>query len=221
VKLVINNIPILVKQKNYNPNNIQFDIGIDSIDEIKVNNLVGNVLVNNSTVEWFVLFLEKLGNNKLKKLKSITFRTSDIPSFKSYVSKKLKQIEAAGGLVIKGDKILMIYRLGKWDLPKGKLEKGESIKEAAMREVEEECGVKVAVIESLDETWHTYYHKNKLHLKRTYWYLMECLEDGNMTPQLEEDIEKVEWKSEKQATELLKFTYKNIKKVIKNYFARY
>jgi len=115
----------------------------------------------------------------------------------------------------------MIHRLGKWDLPKGKLERGETIEEGAVREVEEECGVKVKISDPLDETWHTYYRKKKLYIKKTYWYLMECLDDSDMCPQIEEDIEKVEWKTEKQAVKLLDKTYKNIQKVIKNYFARY
>ena len=221
MKLVINNIPILVERENYNPKDIQFDIGIDSIDDMSSKKLKGNVLVNNSNTDYFELFMEKLGNNKLKKLKSVTFRTTDISSFEAYVSKQLRQIEAAGGLVIKNGKVLMIYRLGKWDLPKGKLEKGESIEEGALREVEEECGVKVKIIEKLDESWHTYHKKNKLYIKKTYWYLMDCIDDSNMTPQHDEGIELVEWKSEKKATELSKNTYKNIRKVLKNYFARY
>ena len=221
MKLVINSIPILVEEKNYNPKDIQFDIGIDSMDEILVKNLKGNVLVNNSKIEWLERFLEKFGEHKLKKLKTITFRTDDIPSFEEYISQKVKIIAAAGGLVVKGGKILMIYRLGKWDLPKGKLEKNESIEEGAIREVEEECGVKVKILDKLDETWHTYHRKKKLHIKKTYWYLMECLDDSYMMPQISEGIEKVEWKTEKQSKNLLKDTYKNIRKVVKNYFARY
>ena len=221
MKLVINSVPIVVETENYNPKDIQFDIGIDLLEDLKSKNLKGHVLVNNSSLDWLELFLEKIGQNKVKKLKSITFRTKDVSSFETLLTKELKQIEAAGGLVVKGDKILMIYRLGKWDLPKGKIERGETIEEGAVREVEEECGVKVKIIESLDETWHTYQRKKKLHIKKTYWYVMECLDDAEMAPQIEEDIEKVEWKTEKQAVKLLDKTYKNIRKVIKNYFARY
>lgn len=218
---MINNIPIIVESENYNPKDIQYDIGIDSFDNLKSKNLKGNVLVNNSKIDWLTKFLEKLGDNKLKKLKSITFRTSDEPIFELFLTDKIKQIEAAGGLVVKDNKVLMIFRLGKWDLPKGKLEKGETIEEGAIREVEEECGVKVKIINKLDESWHTYYRKKKLYLKKTYWYLMECVDDSEMQPQIEEDIEFVEWKTEEEATLLYKKTYKNIKKVMKNYFARY
>ena len=221
MKIVINSIPIIVETENYNPRDVQFEIGIDSKKDLRTKNMKGHVLVNNSNVDWLEKFLEKLGENKLKKLKSITFRTKDVTLFEEYISKQLKQIDAAGGLVVKGNQILMIFRLGKWDLPKGKLEKGETIEEGALREVEEECGVKVRIIDELDESWHTYYRKKKLHIKRTYWYVMECLDDAKMMPQIEEDIEKVEWKTEKQANKLLEDTYKNIQKVVKNYFARY
>lgn len=218
---MINSVPIVVETENYNPKDIQFDIGIDSLEELKKENLKGHVLVNKSTIAYLEHFLEEIGQNKVKKLKSITFRTKNVDEFEFFLTKQLKQVEAAGGLVTKDDKILMIFRLGKWDLPKGKLEKGETIEEGAIREVEEECGVKVKIIDSLDETWHTYNRKKKLHIKKTYWYLMECLDDADMCPQIEEDIEKVEWKTEKQAVKLLDKTYKNIRKVVKNYFARY
>lgn len=217
---MINSIPIQVGAKNYNPKDVQFDIGINSIDDIVDKNLKGHVLVNNSEIPWLECFLEKFGESKLKKLKSITFRTNDVAAFEHYVAHKLKRIEAGGGLVMKGKKMLMIYRLGKWDLPKGKIEKGESIEEGAIREVEEECGIKVKIVEKLDETWHTYHQKKKLYIKRTHWYLMECLSDKDISPQLEEFIEKVEWKTEKQAKDLLKDTYKNIRKVIKDFYAR-
>jgi len=105
VKLVINSVPIIVEKENYNPKDIQFDIGIDSIDDLKKKNLKGNVLVNNSTTEWLVKFLHEIGANKVKKLKSITFRTKDVTSFEKVLTKQLKQIEAAGGLVVKGSKI--------------------------------------------------------------------------------------------------------------------
>jgi ADP-ribose pyrophosphatase YjhB (NUDIX family) len=87
----------------------------------------------------------------------------------------------------------MIYRRGKWDLPKGKIDEGESIKKAAWREVAEECGLKTHRIEDhYTDTYHIYEHKGKLILKRTYWYLMSA-EEEVLTPQAEEDITKAEW----------------------------
>lgn len=104
-------------------------------------------------------------------------------------------IEAAGGLILnpKRNKILFIYRRNKWDLPKGKIDKGESIKKAAWREVAEECGLSTHQIEDhLCDTYHIYEHKNKWILKKTYWYLMSA-EEEQLTPQLEEDITRAEW----------------------------
>lgn len=220
MKLIINSVPIVIEDKNYNPKDIQFELGLQSIDDITPKNLKGHVLVKNANPLFLERFLQLFGEHKLKKIKSITFISNDVESFEYFIKHQLKQIEAAGGLVVKNNNILMIYRLGKWDLPKGKLEKNESIEDGAIREVEEECGIKVKIIDKLSETWHTYHRKKKLYIKKTYWFSMDCIDDSKMAPQWEEDIEKVEWKSQKEAEKLLKSTYKNIRKVVKNYFAR-
>ncbi|MTI19599.1 NUDIX domain-containing protein, partial [Fulvivirga sp. RKSG066] len=131
---------------------------------------------------------------------------------------KFKVIKAAGGVVRKGDKILMIYRLKKWDLPKGKLEKKEKIGEAAKREVEEECNVKVELKEKLCTTWHTYTMKRKKVIKRTTWYNMKVLKDKKMQPQVEEDIEEVRWMTPKEVYHGLQNSYKSISFVVDEYF---
>jgi 8-oxo-dGTP pyrophosphatase MutT (NUDIX family) len=105
-------------------------------------------------------------------------------------------IEAAGGLVLdKNGKALLIFRKGKWDLPKGKIDHGESPEEAAVREVSEECGISTPIItDALEETWHTYEINGKPFLKKTYWYKMKPQSDGEETkPQLEEDITQCLW----------------------------
>ncbi len=104
-------------------------------------------------------------------------------------------IPAAGGLVrnVNGD-FLLIYRRGKWDLPKGKLNKNESFDEAAKREVEEECGIPdLKILRPLLSTYHTYPYKNDLALKKTSWF--EMLYEGNKKPkpQISEDIQEVKW----------------------------
>jgi len=106
-----------------------------------------------------------------------------------------KIIEAAGGLVFNKDKeLLAIFRRGHWDLPKGKIEKGESLEEAAVREVQEETGIQnVKLKEKIGTTYHTYStKKHKRVLKVSHWYKMKT-KDLDVTPQIEEDIEKVEW----------------------------
>lgn len=129
--------------------------------------------------------------------------------FKSYFT----IIEAAGGVVKNTkNKTLFIYRLEKWDLPKGKIEKGEKIEDAAIREVEEECAVTGLVIKKqLQDCYHIYHLKDKPILKQTYWFEMFTSFNGDLIPQKEEGIEKVEWLSDKQIKDVaLKNTYASI-----------
>ncbi len=132
---------------------------------------------------------------KLNTEKGLIIQTNDTESAFLHFSKNLVLIEAAGGLILNNErtKILLIYRRGKWDLPKGKIDEGESIKKAAWREVAEECGLTTHRIEEhLTDTYHIYEHKEKLILKKTYWYLMSA-EEEILVPQAEEDITKAEW----------------------------
>lgn len=127
--------------------------------------------------------------------------------------------EAAGGVVKSGkDNILMIYRWEKWDLPKGKLEKGESVREGALREVEEECGIsKMRITSELPVTYHTYRIGDTPVLKRTYWFEMQVEGEPELSPQLEEDITEACWCSRKQVKEKLKNTYGNIVLLLEDY----
>ena len=128
-----------------------------------------------------------------------------------------RPIDAAGGVVInEQNEMLMIYRLGKWDLPKGKVEKGEDIIAAAKREVTEETNVSVnGIIDHLPSTLHTYHdRKGKRILKTTYWFLMKVRSDLAMRPQVEEGIEKIAWASELDREQYLQNTYQSINEVI-------
>lgn len=126
-------------------------------------------------------------------------------------------IEAAGGVVMKNQEMLFIYRNGKWDLPKGKLEINESIQLCAVREVEEECGIsQLTIIKEIATTYHTYRQAEENILKITYWFLMDCKDESPLTPQIEEGIEFVEWKNEQAVQLALENTYPNIKLVLKN-----
>ena len=109
--------------------------------------------------------------------------------------KKMKVVEAGGGLVHTGEEtVLLIFRNGKWDLPKGKLDEGESTYAAALREVQEETGlVNLQLEEPLTTTYHTYYQNNELILKKSHWFLMKSPQQQALVPQLEEGIEKCEW----------------------------
>jgi len=132
---------------------------------------------------------------------------------------EFKWIVAAGGIVLNEyAEVLVIRRNGLWDLPKGKLEKGESVKTCGMREVEEECGVSgLKIIKELPSTFHTYYHKGKDVLKRTYWYEMECDKNQHLIPQTEEGIDKVEWVSKHKLLPLMKSGYASLHDLILKY----
>jgi len=125
-------------------------------------------------------------------------------------------IEAAGGLVQnQNDEWLFIHRNGMWDLPKGKLEKGESIEKCAVREVAEECGIdEPSIVKLLKTTYHTYTLKANRILKPTYWYLMKSSDESELIPQTEEGITEVKWVSTQKAKELAEHSFASIKEVL-------
>lgn len=135
--------------------------------------------------------------------------------FKSYFD----YLEAAGGVVEnQKNEILFIYRLGKWDLPKGKVEKGETTEVAAVREVMEECGIEgLKLGELICNTYHIYFLKN-MKLKAIYWYRMTTDDPEIPVPQNEEGIEIAVWKPVSEIPTLMNQTYENIKIVIDSYF---
>jgi ADP-ribose pyrophosphatase YjhB (NUDIX family) len=106
-----------------------------------------------------------------------------------------KIIEAAGGVVFNArQEVLLIFRLKTWDLPKGKIDEGETPEVAAVREIQEETGLNVVELgDLLCHTYHTYEHKNKRVLKKTHWFKMTTAEE-KLTPQYSEDIEQAEWR---------------------------
>ena len=128
-------------------------------------------------------------------------------------------IEAAGGLVENREgKFLLIFRRGKWDLPKGKIDKGERPDEAAIREVHEETGLANAAIDKkLLVTYHIYYFKSKLALKPTHWYLMDNLGSDDIFPQTEEDIEKAVWLTSEEIDSLKPQMFHSIVDVVNTY----
>ena len=134
---------------------------------------------------------------------TFVFKVKDYEKIVTKIKKQFKLIEAAGGIVEKGNEILLIHRLNKWDLPKGKVEKGESIEIAAIREVEEECMVKAELIDKIGQTWHTYELKGKDILKCTHWFRMLCKSDIDLKPQIEEAIDDVKWLQFEDAVKLL------------------
>lgn len=142
---------------------------------------------------------------------------SDLVELMELFKNQFQYIEAAGGLVFNQENdLLMIYRLNKWDLPKGKIEKGESPAEAAVREVEEECGINnLSISKEIPSTFHIYRLKEKVVLKRTYWYEMKYNLNERLVPQTEESIEKVEWVTSDKIEEKVANTYASLKPLLK------
>ncbi len=140
----------------------------------------------------------------------------DIEKMWSDFLKNFEVIEAAGGVVQNDEKeVLFIFRNEKWDLPKGKVEKDESVQETALREVEEECGVfDLKLGDFITKTYHIYEYKKQQILKVSHWYKMKS-STKSLKPQIEEDITEVVWKNDNQIQLALNNTYPNIKLLLK------
>jgi len=130
------------------------------------------------------------------------------------------QMPAAGGIVKRNEKLLFIFRNGKWDLPKGKIDKGETVKEAAIREVAEECGIEGhQITKELPSTFHIYQSPYKKTfgqwiLKETFWFEMSYTGTENGRPETKENITEIRWFAKNELDEVLANTYENLKSVV-------
>ena len=175
---------VSIQQKNQNAENQSFK-NLDALKRVEI-----------------IAEFEKFAHEEEATL--LTFVTENIENGLEKFRKAFKYIYAAGGLIENENKFLFIYRLKRWDLPKGKLDMGEGPEEAAIRECEEECGItQLTITNELDSTYHIYAHKGAYALKKTYWYHMTTKHDSVLVPQLEEHIEKVEWFNKKQIQEIV------------------
>ncbi|RIY37279.1 NUDIX hydrolase [Capnocytophaga canis] len=179
-----------------------------------------NVGENNKNVKYFPLkkeitiefLISEINKEEVDKI--YLYHPKEEKLLKKF-KKKVTTIKAGGGIVTnaKGE-ILFIKRQGKWDLPKGKKEKGENIVVCALREVEEETGVKkLKIIRFNTITYHIFKHDGAYFMKETYWYDMFTKYKGKLKPQTEEDIEKVRWKALSEIPELLNNSYRSIQKI--------
>lgn len=130
--------------------------------------------------------------------------------------KLLPNVVAGGGKVYNDkNEVLFIYRNDKWDLPKGKAERKESIEETAIREVEEETGVKgLKITKPLSTTYHIFKRNGKHKIKITYWFEMKTSFEGKLSPEKSEGITKVKWLDEKASQEALENSYANIRVLV-------
>ena len=135
----------------------------------------------------------------------------------STFQKKIKVVKAGGGIVKNiNDETLFIYRRNKWDLPKGKMDKGETIDQTALREVKEETGIKnLSIIDFKMNTYHVFKKGKEYRLKETSWFNMLATHEGSFSPESKEGITKVVWKSNKKIKKI-KNTFPNIKLLLDN-----
>jgi 8-oxo-dGTP pyrophosphatase MutT (NUDIX family) len=163
----------------------------------------------NEEVEPFIhhddaIFIDELDSHTVKtiihemqqpKVHAGVFFHTDLEMLKQAFFKKFTLVTAAGGVVQnEKNEYLLIFRKGKWDLPKGKLDKGEKLEECAVREVEEETGLnEVKLVKPLCITYHTYHEGARYILKDSHWYSMKVKGSQQLSPQTEEDIHEVKW----------------------------
>jgi len=152
---------------------------------------------------------------------AVVYRYNDLKILWKTFKSLFKVIKAAGGVIENEDReVLWIFRRGSWDFPKGKIEKGEGKKAAAIREVQEETGInEVGIVSKLPTTYHTYRLRNgKRILKKSYWYFMHAPKQ-DLVAQTEEDIELAEWRSQETFTPNRSIAYGNIMDVYEGYLA--
>ncbi len=152
----------------------------------------------------------KMFNNKIQKA---NLYYPDEKEILKKVKEKIPVNKAGGGLVYnKNGDVLFIFRNGKWDLPKGGIEKGEEIRETALREVQEETGVtNLEVVRKLQKTYHIFIRNGRYKLKITNWFEMKTNYEGVPIAQTNEGIEKAVWLNPEQVKEALKNSFENIK----------
>lgn len=178
-------------------------------------NIPGTLVVNYDSAETLSLMID-LAHSENVFFKHVIVLHNDPSRVLLKIEKLAKVIEAAGGAVRNPEgKLLMIYRRDKWDLPKGKIDKGETPEKAALREVEEECGISgLKITRTLSPTYHTYKEGEKLILKKTHWYEMTTSDSSKLVPQTEEGITKVEWCDKKAVAAATENTFHSVIEVL-------
>ena len=182
------------------------------------------------TIEPFVhhddaVFIDELDTHTVKSMIHEMQRTTihagvflhkDITTLKKAFWKKFTVVLAGGGLVTnEKEEILMIFRRGKWDLPKGKLDKGETIKQCALREVQEETGLRKVVLDlPLLITYHTYHEGARFILKESHWFTMTATNSERLIPQKEEDIQEIRWVAKSEMQKYITQTFPSILDVL-------
>ncbi len=219
--IFINDIPVTILKPGVRPDPGRFNHAIDAAAEpITQAGLLHHLWIQNVDESHFDTLLAYLNSKVPINVLSLQLSVVDYKAIKRYLRAKFKMVKAAGGLVKKKEKYLMIYRLKKWDLPKGKKEKNERYRQTAVREVQEECNISVKLARKICTTWHTYTMNKRAMLKKTRWYLMESIDDSKMKPASAEDIEEVRWMTPKEVYHALEHSYKSIQYVFERFYEK-
>ncbi len=163
---------------------------------------------------WFSEFHQKSNN-------AILFHPNPEELMTNSLIPAFRLIQAGGGVVVRNEKLLFIFRNEKWDLPKGKIDNGETPEQAAIREIAEECGITGhSIVRQLPPTFHIYQspYKNDFGqwiLKKTFWFEMNYSGTENGTPETGENITEIKWFKREDLHEVLSNTYENLKEIIK------
>lgn len=195
-KIFIKDIPLIISSE------------INDIDSNAI--YLEEAIVNQDFIDFILLEI------KMKKPHAFFMKSGDALITYNHLKEVLKLVVSAGGIVWnKQQELLMIFRRGKWDLPKGKVELGETLETAAIREVEEESGVgKLRILEKFEVTYHIYKEYNEWIIKETHWFEMLSADDGETIPQISEGITFVKWIPKDAIQSRLKYTYSSIKSLI-------
>jgi 8-oxo-(d)GTP phosphatase len=219
MNLFVNDIPIRILKPGKEPHPGDISHTIDAKNEpITKAKLVHHAWIKNCAVQHLDAVLDLTNQQVPTDLLSLHLTVIDYDSVKNYLKKKFTVVKAAGGLILKKEKALMIFRMKKWDLPKGKKDNGENYRKTAQREVKEECAITAKVGKKICTTWHTYTMNKHSMLKKTRWYLMDLLDDSKMRPETSEDIEELRWMTRKEIYHALENSYKSIRFVFEEYY---
>ena len=185
--------------------------------ELKKKSIQNNVLfISDENLIKVDTILNALKTDK----KEVVILVDNIDHAKDIFFTHFINIEAAGGIVQNEKKeILFIFRRGKWDLPKGKIENDETPEICAAREIEEETGVKNLILKhKIGETYHIYKENETMILKTSHWFYFISNEQQDTAAQTEEDISEVKWIHTRSIKEPMANTYQNIRDILSVFF---
>ncbi len=152
-------------------------------------------------------------NNEISSLNIYSYKINSLwNAFRAYFENRI----ASGGLLYNdNEELLFIRRRSKWDIPKGHLSENESVRECAVREIEEETGLIAGeAMLILNPTYHIYKKDEKWVLKETHWYVFNDTGEGKAAPQVSEDITEVRWLSREEIKYVHQNTWPSVSDVI-------